>query len=875
VTGSRNEISGHVVGPVVQSGHIGSISLPAPVPAALAGLPAEEGFSGRAAELAVLADVLAPADQGQVVSTVAGPPGVGKSALVVRAAHAALAAGWFPGGVLFVDLHGYDAARRVDAGTALGALLRALGVRGEHIPAEQGERETLYRSELAALARHGRRVLVVADNAADTDQVLPLRPGDPAHRMLVTSRHTLPVPSARRVEVDVLPTDDAVTVLSDALRAADPHDDRIAGDPEAAAELAVLCGHLPLALRITAQLLADQPGDPVTDLVEVFSGEHTRLGELAYGDSVAVRVAFDASYRRLPDDQARLFRLLALHPGPHFDRDTASALAGTPAGVTRHLLDGLRRAHLIQPALGSGRYRCHDLLLLYAAEQCQREETPAARDAAVERLLDGYRATTAAAIGWIDVSAPDPRSTRFADGLSALAWLDAERPNLAAVVTLAADTGHDGHVLDLVDAVYPFFELRKTRTESIAMAERGVAAARRLGDHRRTAHCLARLGISSRHLRRYDDALEHLREALAVQREAGDDQGAGHTLNSFGAVYRDLRRLDQAEGCLREAIALCRGCGDRLGEAISLNTLGNVYRDARRFDEALDLHQRALVVRRELGDRYGEAISLNNMANAFHTLRRMDEAIHHYRLALEIRRETGDREGESISLNDLGRVYRHLGRYDLAGEHFQQALDVQRDARDRPGIARTLSNLAHVHSALGRTDDAVDTFRRSCEMYQEIGDLYGEGGALDGLANAYRTVGRCDEALDCLTRSLEIRRATGDSFRLAITMTAFGITYRAARRFDESVVALKEALAMRRTVRDPYGEAITLAELGLTYHCLGRYDEAADHYRPAVAGFERTSALEDARPITALLARLADDRTSGTVSVHPEHEARD
>jgi tetratricopeptide (TPR) repeat protein len=871
VTGSRDEIGGQVVAPV---GHTG-ISLPAPVPAALAGLPTEEGFTGRAGELAVLADVLAPTGHGPVVSTVAGPPGVGKSALVVRAAHAALAAGWFAGGVLFVDLHGYDAARRVDAGTALAALLRALGVRGEHIPAEQGERETLYRSELATLARHGRRVLVVADNAADTDQVLPLRPGDPAHRILVTSRHTLPVPAARRVEVDVLPVDDAVTVLGDALRAADPHDDRVACEPAAAAELAVLCGHLPLALRITAQLLADHQDDPIADLVDVFSGEHTRLAELAYGDSVAVRVAFDASYRRLPDDQARLFRLLSLHPGPHFDRDVASALAGTPAAVTRHLLDGLRRAHLIQPALGSGRYRCHDLLLLYAAERCHGEETTEAQDAAIERLLDAYRATTAAAIGWIDVSAPDARSTRFADALSALAWLDAERPNLTAVVTLAADTGHDEHVLDLVDAVYPYFELRKTRTESIAVAERGVAAARWLGDGRRAAHCLARLGVSSRHLRRYDDALDHLRAALSAQREAGDDHGAAHTLNSFGAVYRDLRRPDEAEECLREAIALSRDCGDRLGEAISLNTLGNVYRDARRFDEALDLHRRALTVRRELGDRYGEAISLNNMANAFHTLRRMDEAVEHYRLALEIRRETGDREGEAISLNDLGRVFRHLGRHESAGEHFQQALAVQRATNDRAGIARTLSNLAHVHSALGRTDDAVDTFRRSAELYQEIGDRYGEGGALDGLANAYRTAGRCAEAVDCLLRSQEIRRATGDTFRLAITTTALGITYRAAHRFDDSLVALTEALALRRTVEDPYGEAITLAELGLTCHCTGRYDDAETHYRSAVAGFERTSAPDDARPITALLAQLAEDRTSGTVGVRPEREARD
>ncbi|MGX7826092.1 NB-ARC domain-containing protein [Actinokineospora sp. 24-640] len=285
----------------------------------------------------MLAETLGP--DGVPIVTVAGPPGVGKSALAVRAA--TVAADSYPGGVLFVDLHGYDFARRIDANAALGALLRVLGVQGEHIPAGQGEREVLYRSELA---RRSQRVLVVADNASDTGQVLPLRPGDTTHRLLVTSRHILPVPYARRIEVTVLPPDDSVAVLTDALRAAG---DAIIDDPAVAAELAALCGHLPLALRITAELLADQP-ESAGELVGILRDTRSRLGELAYGDSAAVRAAFDASYQRLPADQARLFRLLSVHPGPHVSRAAASALVAEPVDVTRRLLDGLRRAHLIE-----------------------------------------------------------------------------------------------------------------------------------------------------------------------------------------------------------------------------------------------------------------------------------------------------------------------------------------------------------------------------------------------------------------------------------------------------------------------------------------------------------------------------------------------
>ncbi len=51
-------------------------------------------------------------------------------ALAVHAVHAARERGWFAGGVLFIDLHGYDNAP-VEPGQALDALLRALGVAGE------------------------------------------------------------------------------------------------------------------------------------------------------------------------------------------------------------------------------------------------------------------------------------------------------------------------------------------------------------------------------------------------------------------------------------------------------------------------------------------------------------------------------------------------------------------------------------------------------------------------------------------------------------------------------------------------------------------------------------------------------------------------
>lgn len=91
------------------------------------------GFAGRDGELAALSGLLEPAgaEGPVVVSAVAGLAGVGKTALAAEAARGAAQRGWFGGGVLFLDLHGYDDVP-VEPAQALDALLRALGYRGRN-----------------------------------------------------------------------------------------------------------------------------------------------------------------------------------------------------------------------------------------------------------------------------------------------------------------------------------------------------------------------------------------------------------------------------------------------------------------------------------------------------------------------------------------------------------------------------------------------------------------------------------------------------------------------------------------------------------------------------------------------------------------------
>lgn len=397
-------------------------------PVALAQLPASvSAFIGREPELKQITALLNPTrDTGTVViAAVAGLAGIGKTALAIQAAHAARNAGWFPGGVLFIDLHGYDDTP-VKPGQALDALLRALAVPSEYIPPGTEERATLYRSALADI---NKPILIIVDNASSEAQVRPLQPGDGPHRVIVTSRHTLAGLMARLLDVTVLDSVTGVALLDEALQATRPGNDRISGDREGAEHLAELYGGLPLALRIIAALLGADPILTVAELRDGLAVGKHRLEELHYDDgsgtsALSVAAAFDLSYRQLDETAARMFRLLSDNPGPDLSTTAAAALMGWRAGETRKVLGQLIKAHVVEAAAGApGRWRTHDLLHLYARQLSDAYAAADERQEARDRLLNFYLRFADAADDHLRALPGTPVPPDFTDRDSALAWL--------------------------------------------------------------------------------------------------------------------------------------------------------------------------------------------------------------------------------------------------------------------------------------------------------------------------------------------------------------------------------------------------------------------------------------------------------------------
>ncbi|MGW1885888.1 ATP-binding protein [Streptomyces sp. NPDC001970] len=820
-----NQISGGVFFHAVIQGRDITVQLPPQITPALSGLPtAAATFTGRDEQVEELLEVLAPGagpQEAVLVAAVAGLAGVGKTELVVQTAARALKQpGWFPGGVLFVDMFGYDPERQLSPERALDGLLRALGMPGEHIPADLQGRSRLYRSVLAGFAEQGRRILVVIDNVSTAEHARPLLPTDGTTAALVTSRHTLDL-DVRLHDLAVLTERASVELLRQALlQARGPADARVADAPEQAAAIARLCAGLPLALRIAAAMLADAPTRPLSSLVEALEAEHTRLDRFRREDR-AVRAAFDLSYQRLNHDHARLFRLLPLHAGPDLSTESAAHLAGTDQPQAEELLEGLARGHLIEPGHTWGRWRLHDLVRLYAEQRGHTHADGDQRVAAQARLHDHYRTTTEAADVHLE-TLPGTRSPRFTDRHHALAWLDDERLNLVATATAPPPLGDPDTSAALAFALARYLDHRRYFDDWITITTTALAVCRELGDRDGEAGALNHLGLALREVRRFGESIDAHTRAAAVYGELGDRDGEAGALNNLGSALRQVRRFDEAIDAHTQAAAVYGEPGDRHGEAGALNNLGLALREVRRFDDAIDAHAQAAVVYREFGDRHGEAVAMDNLGLALREVRRFGESIDAHTRAAAVCRELGDRHGEAGAMDNLGSALQEVRRFGEAIDAHAQAAAVCREFGDRQGEAAALNNLGLALQEVGQLDEAMDAHTQAAAVYRELGDRYGEAGALNNLGLALREVRRFGEAIDAHTQAGAVYRELGDRHREALSLNNLGLALQEGRRFDEAIDAHTQAAAVYRELGDRHREAMALNHLSRAQSHEGR-----------------------------------------------------
>jgi len=663
--------------------------------AAPAQLPADvSGFTGRDEHLARL-DAFLRGDgpgssTGAPVLAVSGTAGVGKTTLVVHWAHTV--ADQFPDGQLYVNLRGFDpSGRAMDPADAVRGFLDALGVTPDRIPARPDAQAALYRSQLA-----GKRVLVVLDNARDVEQVHPLLPATAGALAVVTSRNQLTglvaTVGAHPLPLDVLTRDEARDLITNRLGA-----DRTDAEPHAVDSIVASCARLPIALAIAAAR-ARQNTFPLAALADELVETGDRLDALDTGDpAVQVRAVFSWSYAALSTEAQRLFRLLGLHPGPDVTAAAAASLGGHRPALARRLLGELTHASLVTEHV-QGRYSCHDLLRVYAADLTATLDPDAARHAASIRLLDHYLHTAYAADRLlypardpIEVplgpAAPGSHPESVADHQQAMAWFAGEHPVLLAAARYAADLGRDAQVGQLAWAVDTFLFRRGHVHDRIAVWSEAVSAAERLGDLEAQASAHRYLARANLALGRDDEVQLHLDRSLDLCVRTGNQGGQAFVYNTLAQMYGKQQRRGEALDHARRALALYAAASNPRGQAMALSEMGWHSVWLGDYQSAIDYGRRSLALLQQVGDRRGQADVWDTVGYAHHHLGRHDEARDCYQQALDLVRDAGDRFAEAEILVHLGDTYAAAGDPVAARAAWDDALRIfveldQPDARD-------------------------------------------------------------------------------------------------------------------------------------------------------------------------------------------------
>jgi tetratricopeptide (TPR) repeat protein len=666
-------------------------------------------FTGRTEHIVALDDLIpADGDNGNVPDAVViwavdGVAGIGKTTLAVHWAHRVQHR--FPDGVLHINLHGYGPGTPVTAGEALDGFLRALEVPPERIPADLEARSALFRSVLA-----DRRVLVVLDNAYSADQVRPLLPGAPGCMVVVTSRDSLTglvvTESARRLTLDLLTEHEAQELVAGIIGP-----DRVAAEPQAVVDLIRLCGRLPLALRIAAGRAAIHQSRNVAAVVAELTDDQARLDVLSRGadERTSVRSVLDWSYRRLSAEHARLFRQLGLHPGPDINPDAAAALVERDPINVHRLLEDLAETHLIE-STEDGRYRFHDLLRVYAADQARRHDSTTERDHALISLLTWY---THAAIACDTLIFPAhhriPRQVvqpahpvKLGDRAHAFAWARMEQDNLFFLFRHAADNELHDHVILLAQGMRFLEDVPSRRDDKTEILDSALVAAQQCGDE--IAEVWVRLNRAAIFIvrRQWGPAQADLDSALALNHHLADNAIGAGILNDLGWLHGRQGRFQDAKSLLLQALPLSQGIDSGRLEAVVEGNLSEVCVGLGDYHQALGHARRSLALRRQCGDLTGEANALHDLAAAWQGLGEHEHAITFARNALSLGRTASNDVTRVVAapLDTLAISLHQTGHSAEAVNYWQEAAQISEDYGDPHQAAQIREHLRAAQAGL-------------------------------------------------------------------------------------------------------------------------------------------------------------------------------
>lgn len=638
-------------------------------------------FVGREQEIAALTTALTNAgSNAAVICGIRGMGGIGKTELAYKVADEVKDT--FPDGLIVVDMFGISANPRTRK-SALQHVIRSFKEDQQvQLPDDLPSLIPLYRSYL-----NGKRVLVIADDARDKKQVRDLKPPIGC-ALLITSRQKFLLDGMNHTHacnLDTLPPDDAAALLCDICPRIGEH----------APALATLCDYLPLALRVSGDLLANHDRAVPRYLEQL---EQERLKYLSDPDNpddptASVRASLNLSYISLPTEAQQTLQWLGVFVGS-FDLSAMEKVLQHIDSLEDYATLLCRRS-LLKYDTEKDRYSLHDLVQEFALDRLKKNENPTAEHAA--------RLSHARHYVQVAVKAEKAFKRNTTDGLM---FFDKESTNVHAAWRWVREQPMTEEIayflIRYIDKIPYIAELRSASPgEHITTIDAAIKAAQFLQDRKPESIALARKGRALYRQGEIDEALEWLKQALDKAEKIGYNRGIGLACANLGSV---CYRIDQsAEGLKKvidwyeRAIKIKEYTQDERSLAETQNNLGLTYCDVGNFERARKLHNKALHIARGLQDRLLECKVLNGFGIIEYAAENLDEAISYQEQARRLAKNIDPRE-EGHAVRWLGEIYKAKGDYKQAQPYYEEALVIRKQINDKRLIEEVELCLQHVRA---------------------------------------------------------------------------------------------------------------------------------------------------------------------------------
>ncbi|MFQ5855302.1 MAG: tetratricopeptide repeat protein [Anaerolineae bacterium] len=753
-------------------------------------------FVGRQEELAEIAARLEnPACR---LLTLAGPGGVGKTRLALRAASERMAQ--YPDGVYFVRL-----APLSSADFMVAAIAEALGI---HFYGREDPKVQL----LNRLRE--KRMLLVMDNfehlLAGAELVIEILQHAPEVKILVTSREPLNFQAEWCVDIEGLlypegrleardwgleretrPSDDTQYVIRSTQYAAVRLFVERAGQVRAGFRLSQattpdvvrICQFLegmPLGIELAAawvrrfscsRIVREIERNRSTALTTGLDFLTTSMRDVPERHR-SLRAVFDWSWNLLSEEERASFRKLSVCRGG-FRSEAAEQVAGASPRVLASLVGKsmLRRT----PA---GRYEMHELLRQYAGEKLHA--FPADEKQAQE-LHCRYYAT------FLHQREEAIRNEARTDVLDEVGD---EIENVRHGWEWAIAQWQVGEIGKYLDSLYHFYWIRGWYHEGEEVFGR---AAERLDARLRPSQVefnrrvdpgqareviqgkiLLRQGRFCFRLNHYKKARDVLRRSLAVSRHHQMPEEIASTLHTLGYVAYMVGDYEKAKELCQQSLAICEEARDRHEMAKCLNALGLAVVGLGQYAEARRLHERSLAVSREIGNQRTAARALSYLGLLAGSMGEYAEARKLCRESLEVYGTMGDQWGVAHTLDYLGNIARWTGEYAEAERLYQESAVIWREIGHRWGIAVFAMHMGELACLSREYTEARHHYEEGLGVFEEIGDRPGIASCLGGLGRVAQALGHYEEAGELFHESLAVNREINKAGGIAMSLQDLG-----------------------------------------------------------------------------------------------------